>query len=530
MVFSFSASSSKVIEVVHCQSPSGGSHDPQQRLVSEFASLSTMLSAGYTAPFGRNGVIQTILSSLKYERRAFPAEPAKTFYLEFADGGNTQVQVSLGDDAPEDTPTFIGVHGMAGDLEAPYLHEVLSSLVKENRGRGVVFNLRGCGESTATSPTFHHGASTSDLGAVISWVTMKWPKGKVYVIGTSLGAVITAKTLGQWGEACPVSAAALISPVYDFKASCKAMETNFVSRAVFNPTVGAFYSKLDAFDIEHWTHTRPNPFPATTTSISNSPPFLESISSEFARELWPFTKASRNNSSFSSFLSTPATSVSSSLPSPTTPGSSWPPTPLIESNTPCLTPPQGTSSASIVPDYTPEISDALTSSLRKITSRILPQSLTGLCKTFVAATAHFLSGEEFMASTSAVDDLPNIRVPCLAVNCADDPLMPGKDLPRSQARKSPFFLMAVLKKGGHLGTFTTKKWKKRNGDKRYHTALVEEWFKANEALPQLRPRPQIVNARQGFVYPRGHPEMAFRETTSMYLKLKFTRPTYPKSK
>ncbi|KAG8924147.1 hypothetical protein FRC00_005422 [Tulasnella sp. 408] len=481
------------------------------------------------------------------------------FYLEFADGGNTQIQVSVGDDAAEDTPTFIGVHGMAGDSEAPYLHETLSSLVKENRGRGVVFNLRGCGESTATSPTFHHGASTSDLGAVITWVTMKWPKSKIYLIGTSLGAVIGAKLLGLWGEACPVSAAALISPVYDFPASCRAMETNFVSRTVFNPMVGAYYSKLvkrnkvrglspslitprvlmslaslcvqDAFDIEHWTHTRPNPFPAATNSPSTSSlSFPTSTGSDITRELPSFTQESRNHSFSSSRSSTPATSVFSPLPSPTTPGSSWPSTPLRESSADCLPPVQPTSSAPIVPEHTPEIKDALASSLKKITSRILPQSLTELCKTFVAATAHFLSGEEFMAATSAVDDLPNIRVPCLAVNCADDPLMPGKDLPRDQARKSPFVLMAILKKGGHLGTFTTKKWKKQNGDKRYHTAVVEEWFKANEALPQIRPRPPIVNANQGFIYPEGHPEMAFRETTNMFLKMKFTRPVYPECK
>ncbi|KAG8924148.1 hypothetical protein FRC00_005423, partial [Tulasnella sp. 408] len=66
------------IEIVHRPSPSGGSDDPQERLVTQFASSSTTLSAGYAAPLGQNGVIQTIASSLKRERRAFPAEPDKT--------------------------------------------------------------------------------------------------------------------------------------------------------------------------------------------------------------------------------------------------------------------------------------------------------------------------------------------------------------------------------------------------------------------------------------------------------------------
>ncbi|KAG8925088.1 hypothetical protein FRC00_004356 [Tulasnella sp. 408] len=534
MFFLFSGSSSRIVEIVHGQSLSTASQEPQQRLVTDFANHSATLSAGYAAPFGQNGVVQTLLSSFKHERRAFAAQSNKTYYLEFADGGNTQIQVSMGDDAPEGVPTFIGVHGMAGDSSAPYLHEILSPLVKGNRARGVVFNLRGCGDSKATSPTFHHGGSTSDLGAVIAWVAMKWPKGKIYVVGTSLGAVIAAKALGLWGEECPVSAAALVSAVYDFPASCRAMETNFVSRTVFNPAVGAFYAKLvkqnkDAFDIEHWTHTRPKPFPPTTPSTPSSLFSPPSIDSEVPRESRPLAQESRNDSFESSFSSKPPTSIFSSLPSPSTPGSSLAPTPLPDSSAFCLSSRQPTSSSHVVTEHTPEIKEALKTSLKRVTSRIIPQTLTAFCKNFVAATAHFISGEQFMAETSAVNDLPNIRVPCLAINCADDPLMPGKDLPRSQVEKSPFMVMAIPKKGGHLGTFTTKKWRKRYGEKRYHTAVVEEWFEVNEALPQLRPRPRMVNAHQGFVYPEGHPEMAFRETTEMYLKLKYTRPTYPKS-
>ncbi|KAG8941945.1 hypothetical protein FRC04_003904 [Tulasnella sp. 424] len=378
MIASSSQSASRNIEVVHRPSSASVSQ-PEEQLVTDFARNSTVLQDGYEAPFGFH-------------------------LLEFADGGNTQIEVSVGDDAPEDLETYIGVHGMAGDVDAPYIHEILGPLIKDGCARGIVFNLRGCGDSTATSPSLHHGGSTSDLGAVITWVTMKWPKSKIYIIGTSLGGVIAAKTIGQWGDGCSVSA---------------------------------------------------------------------------------------NSTSF------------------------------------CLS---STPSAPPVPEHTAEIKAALAKSLRKIMSgrRIVPQTLTKFSKGFVAATAHYLSGDEFMAGTSTVNDLPNIRVPCLAVNCTDDPLMPGEHLPRSQAMESPFAVMAVPKKGGHLGRFTTKRWKKQHGNKRYHTALVEEWFKTNDDLKQLRPRPRILHAKQGFVYPEGHPQMAFRETTATYLKLKYTRPIYPK--
>ncbi|KAG8930397.1 hypothetical protein FRC00_001155 [Tulasnella sp. 408] len=509
--------SDRSVEVIHTPAPPTLSRESQQQLVSEFASLSATL-----------------------------------FYLEFADGGNTQIQISVGDDAPDDLPIFIGVHGMAvntGDVEEAYLHEILYHLVKNNRGRGVVFNLRGCGESTATSPAFHHGGSTSDLGGVVTWATMRWPKSKVYVIGTSLGAVIAAKTLEEWGEDCPVSAAALVSPVYDFKASCEAIEANFVPRTVFNPAVGTFYAKLvkknkDAFDVDHWTHTRPKPFSPATPESPLTLPFLAPLDTDLTPKSLPLAQESRTGSFASSLISTWPKSVFSTLPSPSTPNTSVPPTPFSGANSFCISPAQDSPSTAVVLEHTPEIKCALAKSLKDVTSRIIPQSLTKFWKSFVAATAHFQSGEEFMAATSAVNDLPtsgspsfvvstahslsreefmaetsavkdlpDIRVPCLAVNCADDSLMPRSDLPRSEARKSPYFVMTVPKNGDHLGTFTTKKWRKKNGNKRYHTAIVEEWFKANMALPQLRPRPRIINAHQGFLYPESHSEMAFHAPT-----------------
>lgn len=113
--------------------------------------------------------------------------------------------MSAGDNAPDDVSMFHGMTGKlfsisngnpfnknvdlnslaAGDLNAPYLHEILSDpLVKENHARGLGFNLRGCGDSIATSPTLHNGGCTSELGTVVTWAKIKWPKSKIYDIGT----------------------------------------------------------------------------------------------------------------------------------------------------------------------------------------------------------------------------------------------------------------------------------------------------------------------------------------------------------
>ncbi|KAG8954358.1 hypothetical protein FRC04_011684 [Tulasnella sp. 424] len=178
---------------------------------------------------------------------------------------------------------------------------------------------------------------------------------------------------------------------------------------------------------------------------------------ELSRELLPFAQGTRTDSFKSPSSGTTLSSVFSSVASGFTQETSLPSTPSANSASFCLSsaPP-----SSPVPEHTAEIKAALAKFLKRITS-------------FVAPSAHYLSGDDFMAGTSAVNDLPNIRIPCLAISCADDPLMPGEHPPRSQAMESPFVMMAVLKKGGHLGTFTRKRWKKEHGNKRYHTALVE---------------------------------------------------------
>lgn len=201
MFTSSSESSSRIIEAMRRPSSRPVSQPEEQVVTDFFAKNSNVLKAGYEALFGCNGSVKTMLSSLKRNWRTFPFHPDRTYHLEFADGGNTQIEVSVGDDAPEDLFTYIGIHGMAGDLDAPYLHEILAPLVRDGSARGVVFNLRGCGDSTATSPALRHGGSTGDLGAVINWVTMKWPKSKIHVIGTSLGRVISAKKLGSGATA-----------------------------------------------------------------------------------------------------------------------------------------------------------------------------------------------------------------------------------------------------------------------------------------------------------------------------------------
>ncbi|KAG9043409.1 hypothetical protein FS837_009660, partial [Tulasnella sp. UAMH 9824] len=102
-----------LVEVVHSPLSPTIPHEAQQPLVIKFYGFPSTLVAGYDTPFGQIGVTQAPAPSLKHGQPALLAHPDKTSYIELADGGNIQIHVSVGDDAPDDLPTFIGVHGMA---------------------------------------------------------------------------------------------------------------------------------------------------------------------------------------------------------------------------------------------------------------------------------------------------------------------------------------------------------------------------------------------------------------------------------
>ncbi|KIO19211.1 hypothetical protein M407DRAFT_31137 [Tulasnella calospora MUT 4182] len=78
MIFPSTASSSHAVEIVHSPASSTLPREPQQRLITEFASFSRTLKAGYATPLGQNGVLQTVASPLRHEHRAFQAQPDNT--------------------------------------------------------------------------------------------------------------------------------------------------------------------------------------------------------------------------------------------------------------------------------------------------------------------------------------------------------------------------------------------------------------------------------------------------------------------
>ncbi|XAR56312.1 Alcohol O-acetyltransferase [Bertholletia excelsa] len=79
----------------------------------------------------------------------------------------------------------------------------------------VVSNHRGLGGVSITSDCFYNGGWTEDVRKVIDHLHSQYPEAPLFVLGTSIGANILVKYLGEEGIKSPVSGAAAICCPWD---------------------------------------------------------------------------------------------------------------------------------------------------------------------------------------------------------------------------------------------------------------------------------------------------------------------------
>lgn len=120
----------------------------------------------------------------------------------------------VNDAAPKDdrSPILIVVPGLTSDSDSTYIRHLSFGMAR--RGWNVVVsNHRGLGGVSMTSDRFYNGGWTEDIKKVISHIQNQHPEAPLFCIGTSLGANILVKYLGEDGVNVPlVGAAAICSP------------------------------------------------------------------------------------------------------------------------------------------------------------------------------------------------------------------------------------------------------------------------------------------------------------------------------
>lgn len=143
------------------------------------------------------------------------------------------------------TPIAFIIPGLTSDSSSPYLKHIAYNMAK--RGWNVVVsNHRGLGGVSVTSDCFYNAGWTEDVRVVIHYLHDKYPKAPLFAVGTSIGANILVKYLGEDGEKVPVAGAVAICSPWDLligdRFICRRLVQKFYDRAL---TIGLQgYAKL----------------------------------------------------------------------------------------------------------------------------------------------------------------------------------------------------------------------------------------------------------------------------------------------
>ncbi|CAO2835245.1 unnamed protein product [Amaranthus hypochondriacus] len=155
-----------------------------------------------------------------YRRQIFYASDGGTIALDWLMSsdvmGHDQHAVYIDNVIPKDdkTPIVIVVPGLTSDSNSPYLKHLAYNIAKYG-WNVVVGNHRGLGGVSVTSDCFYNAGWTEDVRVIIHRIHNEHPNAPLFVVGTSIGANILVKFLGEDGEDIPIAGAVAICSPWD---------------------------------------------------------------------------------------------------------------------------------------------------------------------------------------------------------------------------------------------------------------------------------------------------------------------------
>lgn len=112
------------------------------------------------------------------------------------------------------TPIVLVIPGLTSDSESAYIKHLAFNTAKKG-WNAVVSNHRGLGGVSITSDCFYNAGWTEDLRTVVNNLNHEYPKAPLFIVGTSIGANILVKYLGEDGEKTPAAGAVAICSPWD---------------------------------------------------------------------------------------------------------------------------------------------------------------------------------------------------------------------------------------------------------------------------------------------------------------------------
>ncbi|CAJ1976812.1 unnamed protein product [Sphenostylis stenocarpa] len=114
----------------------------------------------------------------------------------------------------ESTPIVVVIPGLTSDSSSAYLKHLAYHSAKCG-WKVVISNHRGLGGVSITSDCFYNAGWTEDVRTVVNYLHKENPRAPLFVVGTSIGANILIKYLGEEGENLPVAGAVAVCSPWD---------------------------------------------------------------------------------------------------------------------------------------------------------------------------------------------------------------------------------------------------------------------------------------------------------------------------
>ncbi|KAG7096546.1 hypothetical protein E1B28_003969 [Marasmius oreades] len=182
----------------------------------------------------------TKMDKVVYDRTLLRTFTGGTIGLDFTVGFN---------DAKEDTPVIVVLHGLTGGSYEQYVRGILypacSPVEKGGLGyRAVVMNFRGCADVPITSRQFYSAGFTDDIRTSLMYIQRRYPKAPLLGLGFSLGANVLIRYLAEEQEKSKLIAGCALGCPWDLRKNCDALDTSIIGKHVYSKGMGSNLSRL----------------------------------------------------------------------------------------------------------------------------------------------------------------------------------------------------------------------------------------------------------------------------------------------
>jgi len=166
-----------------------------------------------------------LIAKQRFDKSFFRKTNYTREVLTMTDGGTVSIDFPSNSGLPEDAPLVIFLHTITGSSSDTGHYMRYAT----RRGwRSFVFNRRGHGKVSLTSPNFNVMGDVADTRAQVEFVTARYPAASyVGMVGISAGSGLLVTYLGKEGDNTPVQAACSLCPAYDISQAFKNLSEDY---------------------------------------------------------------------------------------------------------------------------------------------------------------------------------------------------------------------------------------------------------------------------------------------------------------